>query len=650
MALTATVATAVAILSAAVALRMPLLVLLPLAIGVGLVAANPARRVPRAGRHLRDLLIITGVGGSLVVLMAPTPDQYPAVAGVALCLPILLVVLWPAPTVLRYSLLVAAGCLAAAGGAAGGRVVHAAVLAAAAATALVALNRLGTPAAVRRERVAAEAAALFAIAAMIGLLVAVLLPPPDGGGGGGGGGRGPGRGGGAPSDDPPYLLPTDELDAGGPGTGDGNELVFRVSAPESALWRTMTFDTYDGGVWTRSDDFLTEPEPQFGGSGRWAVPPGVGDGVGDAAPGTGRAVRQRVTIETGYVAAFPAALRPESVDATYAAALPDGTVQGFLTEGDTYRVNSRVPPTGLDALRPRDARTAGIPFDVRRIYLPFAGLPSRVGELGTEITSGATTQADKVQAVVEWMRANTVVQAGTRRLPPGEDPVDRYLFADRAGSSLQAATATVLLLRTLGIPARLAVGYLPGEHAFLTGEFVVRARHAHEWAEVWFPEVGWVGFDPAGRFLGPEPAGDSLLDRLTRLWWALVIIAALLVASVAYRLLARRRRLRARPWATQTYERLTRAGGRHGRPRRPSETPSEYCGALAGDVDDGRLVEVGALVTAAAWSRQEPPAKDRAWADTVVAATEASAPSRMQRWRRRRRHRATGHATPPDRP
>ncbi|MGH9281036.1 MAG: DUF4129 domain-containing protein, partial [Acidimicrobiales bacterium] len=79
------------------------------------------------------------------------------------------------------------------------------------------------------------------------------------------------------------------------------------------------------------------------------------------------------------------------------------------------------------------------------------------------------------------------------------------------------------------------------------------------------------------------------------------------------------------PWATRAYERLTRAGRRLGRPRQPDETPIEYCSALAADVPDPRLVDVGDLITVATFSPAEPPLESRAWADEVVKATELHA-------------------------
>jgi hypothetical protein len=189
-----------------------------------------------------------------------------------------------------------------------------------------------------------------------------------------------------------------------------------------------------------------------------------------------------------------------------------------------------------------------------------------------------------------------------------------------------------IMLRTLHIPARLVVGYVSPPPSGLDGEMVVRVRHAHAWVEAWFPGAGWVAFDPAGRFTAPGEDVDSLWSRIKRLLaalsWVLIVILAALALWLGARFVARRRRRQARPWATQTYERIVAAGDKRGRPRRPGETPVEYCAALAAEVPDhalaDRLAGVGALVSQAAWSRREPPPEARAWADDVVRDLQAS--------------------------
>jgi hypothetical protein len=156
--------------------------------------------------------------------------------------------------------------------------------------------------------------------------------------------------------------------------------------------------------------------------------------------------------------------------------------------------------------------------------------------------------------------------------------------------------------------------------------------------EVWFPGVGWQRFDPTGRAPDPRPDEESVWDRLLRflgrLWPLLALVALVAGAWLAGRGIRRWKRRAALPWSTRFFVRIERAGAARGRPRQPQETPAEYTSELAaGVLDDARLVEVGELITVAAWSRHEPAATDRARAEQVLRDATQAAP--VRRWKRR---------------
>ncbi len=629
MALTAALAAAVAAVCAAAATGFaPALVALLLVPGVALTAARPGRRVV-APPWVAKWLPIAGAALGFAVLLSlrtPRPSRYLILLAVALSL------LWP--QTVRMSLFVTAACLLGAGPSLSAVALPLAGFAAASAVVLVAANRtMGTkggpwagPGPGRGRGTAVDAATLLAIAGLVALLAAALLPSPDTANRPSAG-RSPGKPrarASAPA--APYLQPTDELDAGGPGTGKGDQIVFRVTAPRTALWRTMTFDEYDGRTWRRSPQL--SPAPARSGPNVF-VPGGPTDEPDYRQP----PLVQRIRIEAPAVGVLPAAARLLSVELPGqggAAVAPDGTVQATpqLGKGATYIATSYVPgppraaPTGED-----------VPPELAAQYLGFPALPERVAQLAREIVSGAgPTAYAKAQAVEGWFRANTDVAAGTPALAPGADPIEELLFTERRGSSQQAASAMAVMLRALRIPARLAVGYVSPRPFAVGGEMTVRARHAHAWVEAWLAGAGWVAFDPAGRFTAPGQDVESLWSRLKRLvaalWWVLAVVVAALALWLGSRLWRKQRLRRSRPWATQAYERIAAAGEKRGRPRRPAETPIEYCAALGAEVGDGalavRLARVGALVTAAAWSPCEPPDDERAWADDVVRDLQAS--------------------------
>src|SRR5260370_17591950 len=81
----------------------------------------------------------------------------------------------------------------------------------------------------------------------------------------------------------------------------------------------------------------------------------------------------------------------------------------------------------------------------------------------------------------------------------GSPPPDllAYSLSDkRAGHCEYFASAMTVMLRSVGIPARIANGFLTGEYNDVGGDFIVRASDAHSWFEVFFPTYGWLTFDP----------------------------------------------------------------------------------------------------------------------------------------------------------
>jgi hypothetical protein len=78
------------------------------------------------------------------------------------------------------------------------------------------------------------------------------------------------------------------------------------------------------------------------------------------------------------------------------------------------------------------------------------------------------------------------------------DPIDWFLFDYKKGFCNYSASAEVLLLRAAGVPARLAVGYAQGTPANSGGGFIVQEDDSHAWPEVYFPNYGWIPFEPTG--------------------------------------------------------------------------------------------------------------------------------------------------------
>jgi len=308
-----------------------------------------------------------------------------------------------------------------------------------------------------------------------------------------------------------------------------------------------------------------------------------------------------------------------------------------LGRGGRYEVLSDRRPQSADALRAAGGPAGAVPADVADAYLQLAQVSPRVRSLAAEIAAGARTAFDMARALEDWILENTTVTDDAVAVPAGTDPLESFLLVERSGPPERAATSFAVMLRVLGVPARMAVGFLPGERTGPDRAFLVRSSDTHAWVEVWFPGAGWQRFDPTGRAPDPlaeeESVGDRLLRFLGRLWLLVALLALAAGAWLAWRAQRSWKRRAALPWATRFFARVERAGAARGRPRQPQETPAEYADSLAaGVLPDARIVEVGALVTAAAWSRHEPPAEDRAHAEHVLRDATRAAP--LRRWKR----------------
>ena len=427
-----------------------------------------------------------------------------------------------------------------------------------------------------------------------------------------------------------YFGFSDTLDLATRGRPD-DTLVMRVRSGRRDFWRGQTFDVWDGQRWTISDA-RTRP---VAGEPPLDIPPAAGE---EHLPPGPELVQTFYLERPGPNVVFAA----PSVATLYfpdrrVFQLSDGTLRAGVALEDeaVYTVVSRRPAVSEAILRNSDGDAAGVPTEVAERYTQLPVVPHRVHELARQVTASAPSVYDKVRALEAWMAANVQYSLDIPPLPAGADAVEHFLFEARIGFCEQIGTSLVVMLRALGIPARLAVGYTPGERNPFTGLYEVRARDAHSWAEVWFPGVGWQAFDPTASVpLADEAevprAGSGLLSYLSARLpqvppWAVPALSVLAVgATVAAGLggLAgwwRRRRRRAqRSWADACLARLEAVGEARGRRRRPAETAAEYAAAVRAVTADARLVQVGEILRRDAFSLDGADPAERAWVDVVL--------------------------------
>ncbi|MBI4307499.1 MAG: DUF4129 domain-containing protein [Chloroflexi bacterium] len=280
-----------------------------------------------------------------------------------------------------------------------------------------------------------------------------------------------------------------------------------------------------------------------------------------------------------------------------------------------YEVVSSVSVASARELRVAGTFYPGWVLD-RYLQTPST-LPDRVRRLAREVTRDASTAYDRAVAIETYLRTipyATDIQAP----PPDSDGVDHFLFYLRRGYSDYHASAMVVLLRSIGIPARLAAGYATGQWDDQTKAYIVRERHAHAWPEVFFPGYGWVEFEPtpghevfprgeqtaddAGDTENPADMGDLYLDEeffggagstslsdfrdgsgpwnaIARVTGVTLLVALLALAAIWVVWLWSFRGLRP---AVAAYEKMVQLAGLSGIVAKLHETPSEYARTLTG--------------------------------------------------------------------
>ncbi len=260
-----------------------------------------------------------------------------------------------------------------------------------------------------------------------------------------------------------------------------------------AYWRGRVFDRYTGHGWQLSVDY----DPQrFVVVGRTALGRDLREFAGNP-EAEGTLLDQTFRLELVQGTTVYAAAEPVSIRTPYphlernALNCWDGIHRG--PETTQYSVTSALPVANPDRLR--KASTDYSP-STRRLFLSNAGSTDRVAELARRITAPYTNPFDKAMALERYLGEKYTYDLNAPPAPVGTDAVDHFLFSSGVGYCDVFASSMVVMCRHVGIPARLATGFLPGTYDASIRAFRVRDRDRHAWAEVYFPGCGWEQFDP----------------------------------------------------------------------------------------------------------------------------------------------------------
>ena len=293
--------------------------------------------------------------------------------------------------------------------------------------------------------------------------------------------------------------------------------VLRIVGPKRGLyWRATTLDQFDADRW------LENPTPLSTGLATGRLP---SDPLLPARSLNSRTwVEQQVEVVALRDAHIVAAAQPVSLQAPQLGGvfnLSDGIVRvyGGLKRGQRYTAYSYAPrpepaqlarigpeyPAALDRFLQigrtrtepfgaggRDARVDRLFGDERYLALwPYEGLWNEAKRL----RAGARTPYGAVVAIETWLRSTGGFVYDESPPPTGSvPPLAQFVAETKRGYCQHFAGAMALMLRFLGIPARVAAGFTSGKQE--DGGWTVTDHNAHAWVEVWFPGYGWLAFDP----------------------------------------------------------------------------------------------------------------------------------------------------------
>jgi transglutaminase-like putative cysteine protease len=384
----------------------------------------------------------------------------------------------------------------------------------------------------------------------------------------------------------------------GPELSEELAMTVNVDAmpPTRFYWRATSYDEYTGRGWLSNADSVhgetpwpeaTDPPPNFA------------------------LLRQSFRLPSPSHLIYAAGRPVQSTQPARGQWLGDHPEE-LIAAQSTIAVSAYEVLAWYSIAAPDDLRASSTDYPewIAGAYLALPdSLPERVGDLAEAITAGQPTPYDRALALQNHLRTHAY-SLDLAAPPDDRDVVDYFLFETGEGYCDYFASAMVVMARSVGIPARLAVGYATGTYDEETGSYYVTEADAHSWAEIYFPDYGWIPFEPTAARPAPDdplPAGyweplpvregegtaeaEAAPSRVNpRILWPLLVIPAAPIAALgAARLISalRLRQLRRRTPGeiiTSLYRMLLSRGQRLRLPPSPTQTPHEFLDALRGEL------------------------------------------------------------------
>ena len=420
---------------------------------------------------------------------------------------------------------------------------------------------------------------------------------------------------GQPSNVQKPSLPRDHLLSGGSAISE--ELVMTIKTGELPpivsqtlttnapryYWRSTIYDRYVGSGWVTSAVVPQKFSPET------PLIPGLLNGYRvvhlnvEMAETEGRLFWSGILFSTDIPFTAHWRVRPPSDLFAEQSDLLQADIFAASSAAASYQAETYLPIPTVEDLR--NASTE-YPDEIReRYFLLPRSLPQRVHDLAREITDGISNPYDKTKAIESYLRTNYTYDLNIPPPPEASDVADYFLFDLQKGYCDYYATAMVVLARSAGIPARFVSGYSPGSYDAPNAQYIVRELNAHSWPEVYFPDIGWIEFEPTASqpeierrdevlpILEDEGNRATASELLTRfrleriLLWTSPLIGIIVIALVYFVLIERWLYLRLPP--EKAIDRIYQSFYLAGRPLAGqwthAETSSEYLQKLLGKLN-----------------------------------------------------------------
>lgn len=284
----------------------------------------------------------------------------------------------------------------------------------------------------------------------------------------------------------------------GTGASVGDAAVFNVTpSVETPIgfryyWRSRTYDIYENSMWENSTPKLDKTiQPD-------AWPLKV------LTPGDERRVVATYRLISPTLRSLPLPGVPIKVSRpveVFGEETPDEKMDisaiiatPYLLSGESFEITA-----SINAPTVAEMRKAGTEYPewvkARYLRLPEK-MPRSIQTLAFQLAGEIENPYDQVVAITKYLRENMTYSEKVEQPVDGKDPLVWFLFYSKTGFCNYYASSEILLLRSLGIPARLSAGYSQGDYDKDSKTYTVRMKNSHAWPEVFFPKIGWVPFEP----------------------------------------------------------------------------------------------------------------------------------------------------------